>query len=141
MIRSYWKLHFDEQYNGKKDYRFNEGMSWYRSDESFVYMHRILYQMKALVFDIWACVPPREKSYYKGMIGATRELDYFTAYTRLREPNKLEDKTNCKLQVPRQGEMVEANELYKIGVDELLIKIAESEGLRVDARVLDQGTK
>ncbi|RWW21147.1 hypothetical protein BHE74_00004222 [Ensete ventricosum] len=38
-----------------------------------------------------------------------------------------------KLQVPRQGGRVEAMELHKIGVDELLIKIAESEGLRVYA--------
>ncbi|RRT49530.1 hypothetical protein B296_00027901 [Ensete ventricosum] len=38
-----------------------------------------------------------------------------------------------KLQVPRQGGRAEAKELHKIGVDELLIKIAESEGLRVDA--------
>ncbi|RZR79748.1 hypothetical protein BHM03_00005554 [Ensete ventricosum] len=46
-----------------------------------------------------------------------------------------------KLQVPRQGEMTEAKELHKTGVDGLLIKIAESEGLRVDAGMLDQETK
>ncbi|RRT54073.1 hypothetical protein B296_00030845 [Ensete ventricosum] len=46
-----------------------------------------------------------------------------------------------KLQVPRQGERAETKELHKTGVDGLLIKIAESEGLRVDAGVLDQGTK
>ncbi|RWW00036.1 hypothetical protein GW17_00037026 [Ensete ventricosum] len=46
-----------------------------------------------------------------------------------------------KLQVPRQGGRAEAKELHKTGVDGLLIKIAESEGLRVDAGVLDQGTK
>ncbi|RWW85525.1 hypothetical protein BHE74_00005782 [Ensete ventricosum] len=34
-----------------------------------------------------------------------------------------------------------AKELHKTSVDGLLIKIAESEGLRVDAGVLDQGTK
>ncbi|RRT41960.1 hypothetical protein B296_00031295 [Ensete ventricosum] len=45
---------------------------------------------------------------------------------------------NDKLQVPRQGGRVEAKELHKIGVNGLLIKIAESEGLRVDAGVLDQ---
>ncbi|RZS23718.1 hypothetical protein BHM03_00056690 [Ensete ventricosum] len=35
----------------------------------------------------------------------------------------------------------EAKELHKTGVDRLLVKIAESEGLRVDVGVLDQGTK
>ncbi|RWW30482.1 hypothetical protein GW17_00004946 [Ensete ventricosum] len=43
-----------------------------------------------------------------------------------------------KLQVPRQDGRVEAEELHKTGVDRLLIKIIESEGLRIDARVLDQ---
>ncbi|RWW02237.1 hypothetical protein GW17_00034683 [Ensete ventricosum] len=46
-----------------------------------------------------------------------------------------------KLQVPRQGGRAEAQELHKTGVDGLLIKIAESERLRVDKGVLDQGTK
>ncbi|RWV98362.1 hypothetical protein GW17_00038798 [Ensete ventricosum] len=40
-----------------------------------------------------------------------------------------------------QGGRAEAKELHKIGVDGLLIKIAEREGLWVDAGVLDQGTK
>ncbi|RWW87641.1 hypothetical protein BHE74_00003516 [Ensete ventricosum] len=42
-----------------------------------------------------------------------------------------------KLQVPRQDERVEAKELYKTSVDGLLIEKAESEGLRIDAGVLD----
>ncbi|RWW26214.1 hypothetical protein GW17_00009410 [Ensete ventricosum] len=46
-----------------------------------------------------------------------------------------------KLQVPRQGGRAEAKKLHKTSVDGLLLKIAESEGLRVDVRVLDQGTK
>ncbi|RWV96707.1 hypothetical protein GW17_00040560 [Ensete ventricosum] len=46
-----------------------------------------------------------------------------------------------KLQVPRQDGRAEAKELHKTDVDGLLIKIAESEGLWVDAGVLDQGTK
>ncbi|RZR89972.1 hypothetical protein BHM03_00017789 [Ensete ventricosum] len=46
-----------------------------------------------------------------------------------------------KLQVPRQDIRAEAKELYETGVDGLLIKIAENGGLRVDAGVLDQGTK
>ncbi|RWW45774.1 hypothetical protein BHE74_00048357 [Ensete ventricosum] len=46
-----------------------------------------------------------------------------------------------KLPIPRQGGRVEAKELHKTSVDGLLIKIAESEGLRVDAGVLAQGTK
>ncbi|RWW06301.1 hypothetical protein GW17_00030379 [Ensete ventricosum] len=40
-----------------------------------------------------------------------------------------------------RGGRVEAKELHKTDVDGLLIKIAESEGLRIDARVLDQGMK
>ncbi|RZS26392.1 hypothetical protein BHM03_00059779 [Ensete ventricosum] len=46
-----------------------------------------------------------------------------------------------KLQVPRQGGRAKAKKLHKTGVDGLLIKIAKSEGLWVDAGVLDQGTK
>ncbi|RZR94418.1 hypothetical protein BHM03_00023103 [Ensete ventricosum] len=46
-----------------------------------------------------------------------------------------------KLQVPRQDGRVEAKELHKTSIDELLIKIAENEGLWVDAGVLYQGTK
>ncbi|THU51063.1 hypothetical protein C4D60_Mb06t27080 [Musa balbisiana] len=42
---------------------------------------------------------------------------------------------NSKYQNKAKGE------LRKTGVNELLIKMAESEGLRVDARVHDQGTK
>ncbi|RZR84990.1 hypothetical protein BHM03_00011911 [Ensete ventricosum] len=38
-----------------------------------------------------------------------------------------------KLQVPRQGRRAKAKELHKTGVDGLPIKIAESEGLRVNA--------
>ncbi|RRT66560.1 hypothetical protein B296_00017272 [Ensete ventricosum] len=46
-----------------------------------------------------------------------------------------------KLQVPRQGKRAKAKELHKTGVNGLLIKIVENEGLQVDAGVLDQGTK
>ncbi|RZR81797.1 hypothetical protein BHM03_00008096 [Ensete ventricosum] len=46
-----------------------------------------------------------------------------------------------KLQVPGQDRRTKAKELHKTGVNQLLIKITESEGLRVDAGVLDQGTK
>ncbi|RWV96865.1 hypothetical protein GW17_00040392 [Ensete ventricosum] len=46
-----------------------------------------------------------------------------------------------KLQVPRQDGRAEAKELHKTGVDGHLIKRDKSEGLHVDARVLDQGTK
>ncbi|RZR98539.1 hypothetical protein BHM03_00027907 [Ensete ventricosum] len=45
-----------------------------------------------------------------------------------------------KQQVSRQGERAEAMELHMTDVDELLIKIAESERLRVNA-VLNQETK
>ncbi|RZS21006.1 hypothetical protein BHM03_00053587 [Ensete ventricosum] len=50
-------------------------------------------------------------------------------------------KCRGKLQVPRQDGRAEAKELHKTDVAGLLIKIAESEGLWVDAGVLDQGTK
>ncbi|RZS02627.1 hypothetical protein BHM03_00032698 [Ensete ventricosum] len=46
-----------------------------------------------------------------------------------------------KLQVPIQGRRAKAKELHKTGVDGILIKIAENEGLWVDTGVLDQGTK
>ncbi|RWW15545.1 hypothetical protein GW17_00020620 [Ensete ventricosum] len=46
-----------------------------------------------------------------------------------------------KLQVSRQGGRAEAKELHKTDVDGLLIKIAESKGLWVDADVFDQGTE
>ncbi|RWW06479.1 hypothetical protein GW17_00030192 [Ensete ventricosum] len=107
------------------------------------------------------------------MIRATRELDCSSAYIRLRELDKSEDKAEgaqlskskalvrnevdseeChivkeaeevenaeKLQVPRQGERAEAKELHNTGVNDLLIKIAENEGHRVDAGELNQGTK
>ncbi|RWW02983.1 hypothetical protein BHE74_00058443 [Ensete ventricosum] len=48
-------------------------------------------------------------------------------------------KTNSKYQDKAEGQ--EAKELHKTSVNELLIKIAKSGGLRVDAEVFDQGTK
>ncbi|RZS26762.1 hypothetical protein BHM03_00060152 [Ensete ventricosum] len=104
------------------------------------------------------------------MIEAVGELDFFSAHIRLREPSKSEDKAErdfcgvinrllswresigrkrdrggekCrgKLQVPGQGERTKAKKLHKTDVDGLLIKIAESKGLRVDAGVLYQGMK
>ncbi|RZS14663.1 hypothetical protein BHM03_00046387 [Ensete ventricosum] len=106
------------------------------------------------------------------MIRVTKELDYFSAYIHLREPDKLEDKADVmvsqrwdfhgviypllswresvgrkrgrgggecrgKLQVLRQCERTETKELHQTSVDGLLITIAESEGLQVDARVLN----
>ncbi|RWW81148.1 hypothetical protein BHE74_00010486 [Ensete ventricosum] len=46
-----------------------------------------------------------------------------------------------KLQAPRQGRRAEAKELHKTSVDGLLIKIIESEGLQIDAELLDQERK
>ncbi|RWW18027.1 hypothetical protein BHE74_00012198 [Ensete ventricosum] len=66
----------------------------------------------------------------RGMIGVTGELDCSSAYIRLREPDKSKDKAE-----------IEAMELHTTGIDELLIKIAKSERLRVDAGVLNQETK
>ncbi|RWW77500.1 hypothetical protein BHE74_00014337 [Ensete ventricosum] len=48
-------------------------------------------------------------------------------------------KANSKYQ--DRAERQEARELHKTSVNELLIKIVENEGLRVDVGVLDQGTK
>ncbi|RRT66213.1 hypothetical protein B296_00039710, partial [Ensete ventricosum] len=45
------------------------------------------------------------------------------------------------LQVLGQDRRAEAKKLHKTDVNELLIKIVESGGLRVDAGVLDQGTR
>ncbi|RRT61598.1 hypothetical protein B296_00029941 [Ensete ventricosum] len=119
------------------------------------------------------CVAQRPKELckaHRGMIGATGELNYFSAYISLKEPDKSEDKVEGgtsvetlilyfhrgkalvakgaeeventrKLQVPRQGRRAEIKELYKTGVNRLLIKIVENEGLRVDVGMLDQGTK
>ncbi|RRT36311.1 hypothetical protein B296_00044066 [Ensete ventricosum] len=106
MIRSYWKLHFSEQYNGKKGYEFKECMSWYRIGGSSVCAHRILHWMKALVMSIWGlCTTEGEfrvqvpTSPIGGlnhtevcMIGAAGEWDCSNAYIRLREPDKSEDK-------------------------------------------------
>ncbi|RZS08536.1 hypothetical protein BHM03_00039515 [Ensete ventricosum] len=58
-----------------------------------------------------------------------------------RKRDRGDEKCRGKLQVPRQGGRAEAKELHKTDTDGLLIKIAESEGLRVDAGVFDQGTK
>ncbi|RZS06499.1 hypothetical protein BHM03_00037173 [Ensete ventricosum] len=55
--------------------------------------------------------------------------------------DRRDGKCRGKVQVPRQGRWTEAKELHKTDVDGLLIKIAETEGLRVDAGALDQGTK
>ncbi|RZS29260.1 hypothetical protein BHM03_00062970 [Ensete ventricosum] len=105
------------------------------------------------------------------MIGVARELDYFSAHIRLRGARQVRgqdrrwdfrgvidpllswsesigrksgrggEECRGKLQVPRQGGRTMAKELHKTGVNGLIIKIAESEGLRVDAGVLDQRTK
>ncbi|RWV93269.1 hypothetical protein GW17_00044289 [Ensete ventricosum] len=106
------------------------------------------------------------------MIKAIGELHCSSAYIRLREPGKLEDKADVivlqrwdfrgvidplllwrksigrkkglrRWRIQRQtpsikiGPKGRGKELHKTGVDGLLIKIAESEGLRVDAGVLD----
>ncbi|RWW58403.1 hypothetical protein BHE74_00034727 [Ensete ventricosum] len=99
MIMSYWELHFSEQHNSKKGSGFKEQIPGYCTD-----------------------------GYSMCMIRVTGELDCSSAYIRLREPGKSENKV----------ERVEAKELHKTSFDGLLIKIAESEGLRVDVVVLDQ---
>ncbi|RWV94977.1 hypothetical protein GW17_00042437 [Ensete ventricosum] len=66
MIRSYWELHFDKQCNSKKGCGFKR---------------------------VNAMVPQRRVF---RMIRAAGELDYFSAHIRLRKPDKLEDKAECK---------------------------------------------
>ncbi|RRT34597.1 hypothetical protein B296_00036176 [Ensete ventricosum] len=64
MIRSDWELHFGEQCNSKKGCGFKR---------------------------VNAMVPQRRVF---RMIGAAGELDYFSAYIRLRKPDKSEDKAD-----------------------------------------------
>ncbi|RWV77423.1 hypothetical protein GW17_00061749 [Ensete ventricosum] len=91
-------------------------------------------KMKILVISIWGCVPPREKSYFIDPLLSWRE-------SIGRKRGRGGGECRGKLRVPRHGRRAEAKKLHKTGIDGLLIKIAESEGLRVDAGVLDQGTK
>ncbi|RWV91686.1 hypothetical protein GW17_00046004 [Ensete ventricosum] len=65
MIRSYWELYFGEQHNGKKGYGFKDTRESHGGD---------------LIIQRY--------------IGATRQLDCFSAYIRLREPDKSEDKAD-----------------------------------------------
>ncbi|RWW21249.1 hypothetical protein GW17_00014611 [Ensete ventricosum] len=74
--------------------------------------------------------PVRDLIMQRDKIRAIGELDYSRAHIRLRLPSKSVYKIEA-----------EAKELRKTSVNVLLIKIAESEELRVDARVLDQGMK
>ncbi|RZS05576.1 hypothetical protein BHM03_00036110 [Ensete ventricosum] len=74
--------------------------------------------------------PVRDLIMQRDKIRAIGELDYSRAHIRLRQPSKSVYKIEA-----------EAKELRKTSVNVLLIKIAESEELRVDARVLDQGMK
>ncbi|RWW40890.1 hypothetical protein BHE74_00053662 [Ensete ventricosum] len=98
------------------------------------------------------------------MIGATGELNYFSANIRLRELGKSEDKaedgTSVEASILRSHggrvliangaeevenaetnskyqDRAEAKEFYKTGVHRFLIKIIKNEGLRVDTGVLD----
>ncbi|RRT39402.1 hypothetical protein B296_00048334 [Ensete ventricosum] len=47
---------------------------------------------------------------YKGIIGATRELDYFSAFIRLREPDKSKDKTESANNIEVLKQVVERGE-------------------------------
>ncbi|RRT36267.1 hypothetical protein B296_00049375 [Ensete ventricosum] len=80
-------------------------------------------------------VPPRRD--FRGVIAHLLSLRESIGRKRGRGDGECKG----KLQVPRQRGRAEAKELHKTGVDGLLIKIVESEGLWVDAGVLDQGTK
>ncbi|RWV81900.1 hypothetical protein GW17_00056642 [Ensete ventricosum] len=123
MIKSCWELHFGEQCNDR----------------------RIMDSRREYHGIVEAGLPC--------MIRAAGELDYFSVHIRLREPDKSEDKaeggTSMESSIPCshgeralvEGGRAEAKELHKTSIDGLLIKIVESEGLQVDAGVLDQGTK
>ncbi|RRT57701.1 hypothetical protein B296_00043743 [Ensete ventricosum] len=70
------------------------------------------------------------------MIGAARELDYFSAHIRLREIDKSEDKAECKttdsramslatLWYPRDGTSLESSILCSHRGRALVMKVAE----------------
>ncbi|RRT39082.1 hypothetical protein B296_00037642 [Ensete ventricosum] len=58
-----------------------------------------------------------------------------------RERDRGGGECKVKLQVSGQDRRAKAKELHKTSVNGLLIKIAKCGGLRVDAGMLDQGTK
>ncbi|RZS16289.1 hypothetical protein BHM03_00048261 [Ensete ventricosum] len=118
MIRSCWELHFDKQYNGK-DYRFKEC----ETTDSRVMGLAVLWYRRGGTF-VEASIPCS----YGGRVLVAKGVE------------EVENaKANSKYQ--DRAERQEARELHKTSVNELLIKIVENEGLRVDAGVLDQGTK
>ncbi|RWW03090.1 hypothetical protein BHE74_00014079 [Ensete ventricosum] len=77
--------------------------------------------------------------YNRGSSSTAGELDYFSAYIRLREPDKSEDKANHRSLALIEGEyrkgaeeVENAEELQVLGLD----RRAEAKGLRVDVGVL-----
>ncbi|RWW27166.1 hypothetical protein GW17_00008413 [Ensete ventricosum] len=82
----------------------------------------------------------------ENLIGAIPATRWWRPCMRVRESigrKEAEEVENTEANSKYQdrGGRTEAKKLHKTGIDELLIKIAESKGLRVDAGVLDQGTK
>ncbi|RWW87482.1 hypothetical protein BHE74_00003698 [Ensete ventricosum] len=91
-------------------------------------------------------------------IGLAHRPDASTSYADVATDLVAELARTCDPRVVDEGELprertknrrwqrsydvrTKAKELHKTGINGLLIKIAESEGLRIDAGVLDQGTK
>ncbi|RRT49103.1 hypothetical protein B296_00039971 [Ensete ventricosum] len=79
-------------------------------------------------------------------IGMSTAIRWWRSCMRVRESIGRERGRRCgecrdKLQVPGQYRRAKVKELHKTSINELLIKIAESEGLQVDVGVLDQETK
>ncbi|RWW14898.1 hypothetical protein BHE74_00008885 [Ensete ventricosum] len=62
------------------------------------------------------------------MIGATRELDYFSAYIRLREPGKSEDKAEQWIVGPWAGSVMVPQRRDFHGVIDPLLSWRESVG-------------
>ncbi|RZR99188.1 hypothetical protein BHM03_00028692 [Ensete ventricosum] len=92
--------------------------------------------MKAFVISIWGLYTTKEEVQRRDFHGVIDPLlSWRESIGRKRSRGGGECKG--KLQVPRQGGRAEAKELHKTSVDRLLIKITDSKGLRVDARVLD----
>ncbi|RRT49181.1 hypothetical protein B296_00032528 [Ensete ventricosum] len=119
MIKSCWELYFDEQYARRAVDSRSECRG---TAEMGLPSRQVIGQGRR--WDFRGVIDPLLS--WRESIGRKRDRG---------------GKYRGTLQVPRQDRRAETKELHKIDVDGLLIKIVESEGLRVDAGMLDQGTK
>ncbi|RRT41260.1 hypothetical protein B296_00035899 [Ensete ventricosum] len=136
--QSYWVLHFDVRHNKKKGYdsrsechgTIEAGGSTDREGRDTDANQR----MQGYGLSI-RMVPQRRD--FRGVFNPLLSWRESIGCKRGRGGGECKG----KLLEPRQGRRAEAKKLHKTDVDGFLIKIAESEGLRVDVGVLDQGTK